>query len=55
MPEKKPSEPEDYAETLKKFFTTVIDPTGEPTFKMSERHRQQMEKIRKLVTELRGG
>jgi len=54
MPEKK-LEPQDYAETLKKFFTTVIDPTGEPIFKMSQRHQEQMEKIRKLVTELRGG
>jgi hypothetical protein len=48
------SVPHDPAEVLKQHFTTTQVPDTEPQYKMSERNRKKLEKIRQRVRELRG-
>jgi len=48
-------EPRDPAEVLKKHFTTAVAPgAGRSKFKMSERNKLKLERIRQRVRQLRG-
>jgi hypothetical protein len=55
MSEQKP--PEDFAQILKKHFQTMqnTQSPGPPRYRMSERNRRKLEKIRQRVEQLRGG
>lgn len=47
--------PEDYAEILRKHYATIKRPDGRPRYRMSERNRRKIERIRRKVAEMRGG
>jgi hypothetical protein len=56
MSEQKP--PEDFASILKKHFQTMqntAEPGGKPRYRMSERNRRKLERLRQRVEQLRRG